>query len=427
VAIDIDATKAALQVFKDKSNECIKTFQETFPGTSVTVSTAKLTVLLRDVLGIELAACGDADLAPYDSYPAINALRTYRSLKKSVDYLSGMLLNERNGRVYTSMQQLNYAGFGRTASGKLSKKSTAKDGVNFQQCPNNIKGYPSIRKCFAVPENRSLIIADLSSAHARLAIEFSQDANGLDIYQSGKDIHLFTATGLANKQGYSWTYEEIAEIYAQGSSHPDYSTVKQLRTNAKPTLYQSINLAGAATIHSTALSQGIPMTLEDAKVASKVFKETYTDLVSYQYFLLGCSRLQSATIHHEGTNYGRIVSKCGRITHVKHLPDRFRSGTSPMAANVVSFAWTAVEATIMKLALAQIRYQGRLHPEWGMMIVNFTHDEINAECHESHAYEVSKCINDAMTNNLRKFTPSLAGCGDMGDIEDSICKSWNEK
>ena len=115
----------------------------------------------------------------------------YRALKKLLGtYVDALpkLINPRTGHIHTSFNQAV------TATGRLSSSDP-----NLQNIPVRGEDGKEIRKCFIPEEGCKFFSADYSQIELRVMAHLSQDANMLDAFREGYDIHAATAAKIYNK------------------------------------------------------------------------------------------------------------------------------------------------------------------------------------------------------------------------------------
>ena len=124
-------------------------------------------------------------------HPIVAHILDYRALKKLhgtyVDALP-KLINPRTGHIHTSFNQAV------TATGRLSSSDP-----NLQNIPVRGEDGKEIRKCFIPEEGCEFFSADYSQIELRVMAHLSQDANMLDAFREGYDIHAATAAKIYNK------------------------------------------------------------------------------------------------------------------------------------------------------------------------------------------------------------------------------------
>ena len=124
-------------------------------------------------------------------HPIVAHILDYRALKKLLGtYVDALpkLINPRTGHIHTSFNQAV------TATGRLSSSDP-----NLQNIPVRGEDGKEIRKCFIPDEGCEFFSADYSQIELRVMAHLSQDANMLDAFREGYDIHAATAAKIYNK------------------------------------------------------------------------------------------------------------------------------------------------------------------------------------------------------------------------------------
>ena len=124
-------------------------------------------------------------------HPIVAHILDYRALKKLLGtYVDALpkLINPRTGHIHTSFNQAV------TATGRLSSSDP-----NLQNIPVRGEDGKEIRKCFIPEEGCEFFSADYSQIELRVMAHLSQDANMLDAFREGYDIHSATAAKIYDK------------------------------------------------------------------------------------------------------------------------------------------------------------------------------------------------------------------------------------
>ena len=124
-------------------------------------------------------------------HPFVAHILDYRALKKLLGtYVDALpkLINPRTGHIHTSFNQAV------TVTGRLSSSNP-----NLQNIPIRGEDGKEIRKCFIPEEGCEFFSADYSQIELRVMAHLSQDANMLDAFREGYDIHAATAAKIYNK------------------------------------------------------------------------------------------------------------------------------------------------------------------------------------------------------------------------------------
>ena len=133
-------------------------------------------------------------------HPIVAHILDYRALKKLLGtYVDALpkLINPRTGHIHTSFNQAV------TATGRLSSSDP-----NLQNIPVRGEDGKEIRKCFIPEEGCEFFSADYSQIELRVMAHLSQDANMLDAFREGYDIHAATAAKIYDKHVSEVTRDE---------------------------------------------------------------------------------------------------------------------------------------------------------------------------------------------------------------------------
>ena len=124
-------------------------------------------------------------------HPIVAHILDYRALKKLLGtYVDALpkLINPRTGHIHTSFNQAV------TATGRLSSSDP-----NLQNIPVRGEDGKEIRKCFIPEEGCKFFSADYSQIELRVMAHLSKDANMLEAFREGYDIHAATAAKIYDK------------------------------------------------------------------------------------------------------------------------------------------------------------------------------------------------------------------------------------
>lgn len=422
--------KAALDAYMSaqKTEEAVF---NTYLPCKITASSPTLVAQFQDKLGITLISTADNELQSSQDHEAITALCNYRSLKKGVDYLKSLVGSESEDHVFTSFRQLTSTSFGRSTSARLADRT----GVNLQNCPKDFKdpallkhNLPSIRACFGVPEGRSLIISDLSAAHARIAAQATQDDVLLKVFLEDMDAHSIIAADLAQEEklGESWKPENIAK-WRKDKTNANYKKANTFRDAAKNCLYGGLNVQGKATLQATVAKIGIQMSLEACEVAIKGFRKLYPGIYAYQKRIHTEANKQ---LHKFGLacDFGSHYGLSGRRTFLAKWENKFRPGSYEVKiSDVCSFTWMSTEADIMKIAIAEVHEKFLNNPHWEARLCNLCHDELNAECNSTYELEVATVVCEAMDKAMAIYIKDLPVNEANATPVAAIARSWADK
>jgi hypothetical protein len=187
-----------------------------------------------------LPRVNDETLVPYDSetpgnkdaaperrriYRAVHAYLEHNSISTQLAYLLGFKAHYRRGHVRPKFFQIamgNKPGK-EQETGKGMGRASAYD-PNTTNSPNlqpahKAVGLPHPRSVVKPAAEHSLIVADLSNGHARIATQASLDPELIRIFSTGGDAHCNTAFGLLKLRGVDLTYEGLFALYTQAKKY----------------------------------------------------------------------------------------------------------------------------------------------------------------------------------------------------------------
>ncbi|MGL5077765.1 MAG: DNA polymerase, partial [Waterburya sp.] len=338
----------------------------------------------------------------------------------------GLLDNQRNGRVFTCYGSLTATSLGRSTSGKFTKSKLAYDGINLQNVPGKYDNSDEakenqIKKCFPVS-----VVADLSAAHSKIAVEVAKDTLSIEVELADGDIHLFTAATLEKMLGGSLTFDDMMLI-KRDKKHPKYDYVNGLRNLSKSTRYSSFNLGGSARLQQTLQKAGLSFTLEECKEAIKAWRINHKPIYDYQMRVIKEANKHNITFSDSPFTYGRTVNHIGSVLFMPKQVSQFSKDGKPevKAADCCSHKWMAVESHIMKSAMIRIQKTFDKNPQWGAKLVEMTHDEIGAECRPDYKLEVAKVVFHGMDDEMKRIVKSIPTTQDTA--EKCIVTSWADK
>ncbi len=324
--------------------------------------------LVLDLLrrnGIDVAGTSRRELLPYRENPLVVALTRYRRASKAISSFLRPIpgfLNPASGRLHPKYDQLT------AFSGRMSCSNP-----NIQQIPRE----KAFRECFTAPPGRRLVIADYSQIELRVVAEISADKRMLAAYRAGEDLHLLTASYIANK--------------------PAHLVSKQERQ-----AYKAVNLGliygmGAAGLQLSARqSYGVEMSMDDATLFRRRFFETYGGVARWH-----------RGIKEDGDGIGRTLS--GR---------RFAYSSGAGLPERSNLPVQGTSADIIKKALGILAEKVTA----GGVIVGVVHDEILLECPEADTEAASNLLKDAMEEAANTILPHVPTI-----VEPVVADSWAGK
>jgi DNA polymerase-1 len=253
----------------------------------------------------------------------------------------------RDGRVHTSFNQAV------AATGRLSSSDP-----NLQNIPIRTELGREIRKAFIADSGNVLLAADYSQVELRILAHISQDAELIETFQRGADIHRATASKMFN----------VAE---------DELTHDQRRAA------KTINFGVLYGMSAFRLSNELNIPTGQAKDFIDAYFARYPKIQEYLDRTL-----------EEARRSGKVTTLFGRVRYIPEIHNKsftVRGNAERMATNA-PIQGTA--ADILKLAM--IALDKRLDDSALMLLT--VHDEIVIEVPESRAADVAGIVKETMEN-----------------------------
>ncbi|HEV8433504.1 MAG TPA: DNA polymerase I, partial [Thermoanaerobaculia bacterium] len=257
-------------------------------------------------------------------------------------------LVDSRGRVHTSFNQAV------AATGRLSSSDP-----NLQNIPIRTELGRSIRKAFVADAGQVLLSADYSQVELRILAHISGDADLIETFRRGDDIHRATASKMFNIPPEQLTHDQ--------------------RRAAK-----TINFGVLYGMSAFRLSNELDIPTGQAKDFIDAYFARYPKIQEYLDRTLD-----------EARSTGKVTTLFGRVRYIPEIHNKsftVRGNAERMATNA-PIQGTA--ADILKLAM--IALDARLDTRVARMLLT-VHDEIVIEASESEAPEVAKIVKDTMEN-----------------------------
>lgn len=291
----------------------------------------------------------------------------YRQLQKLkstyVDALPTMV-NQKTGRVHTSYNQAV------AATGRLSSTNP-----NLQNIPIRTERGREVRKAF-IPrdENHTIISADYSQIELRIIAEISKDANMMDAFVKGIDIHTATA----------------ANVYGV----PVLEVDSTQRRNAK-----AVNFGIIYGQSAFGLSQnlGIPR-----KEAAEIIEN---------YFLQfpGIKQYMSDTMNFAREN-GYVTTLMGRRRYLRDINSANATVRGFAERNAINAPIQGSAADMIKIAMINIHRELKAQKLAARMTMQ-VHDELVFDVPNNEIEIVKPIIVENMRNAIKTEVPILVEIG----------------
>ena len=290
----------------------------------------------------------------------------HRGLKKLIGtYIDALpkLINPRTGHIHTSFNQTI------TATGRLSSSDP-----NLQNIPIRGEDGKEIRKAF-IPEPGCLFFsADYSQIELRVMAHLSKDANMIEVFREGKDLHAATA----------------ANIYKK----PIDEVTRDERTKSKRA---NFGIIYGITVFGLAERLDIPR--DEAKMLIDGYFETFPQVRDYMEKSKEVARQQ-----------GYVTTLFGRR---RYLPD-INSQNSVVRGfaerNAINAPIQGTAADIIKVAMIHIFQRFKAEKIKSKMILQ-VHDELNFSVFPEEKEKVEHIVIEEMQNAFQMAVPLVADSG----------------
>ncbi|MCD8043805.1 MAG: DNA polymerase I [Tannerellaceae bacterium] len=377
VKLDTTALKQSSDLLTAELNKLEKEIHE-MAGTEFNInSTRQVGEILFDRLKIESKAkktktgsystSEDVLEKLRSKHPVVDKLLQYRGLKKLLStYIDALpeLISPESGKVHTSFNQTV------TATGRLSSTNP-----NLQNIPIRDDLGREIRKAF-IPENEECLFfsADYSQIELRLMAHLSQDANMVEAFLSGEDIHAATAAKI-----YGIDVKEVT------------SDMRRKAKTANFGIIYGISIFG--------LAERLNVPRGEAKELIEGYFRTYPGVREYMDKSIQVAKEQG---------YVETLFKRKRF-----LPD-INSNNAVVRGyaerNAINAPLQGTAADIIKVAMSRIYQRFEAEKLKSKMILQ-VHDELNFNVYKDELEKVKQIVLEEMEGAIQLSVPLIADCG----------------
>jgi len=302
-------------------------------------------------------------------HPIIGKILDYRGLKKLLStYIDALpqLISPVTGKVHTSYNQTV------AVTGRLSSTNP-----NLQNIPIRDAQGKEIRKAFIPDEGCLFLSADYSQIELRIMAHLSGDANMLDAFIKGLDIHTATA----------------AKIY----KIPLSEVTTDMRRKAK-----TANFGIIYGISVFGLSDRLGIPRSEAKELIDGYFITYPDVKRYM----------DASIQ-RAKEMGYVETLLGRKRFLPDINSQNSIVRGFAERNAINAPIQGTAADIIKIAM--VRIQKHLEQEhFQAKMTMQVHDELNFSVPSNELESVRKIVVNEMEQAIQLRVPLIADCG-VGD------------
>lgn len=299
-------------------------------------------------------------------HPIIGKILDYRGLKKLLStYIDALpqLINQSTGKVHTSFNQTV------TSTGRLSSTNP-----NLQNIPIRDAQGKEIRKAFIPDDGCVFLSADYSQIELRIMAHLSGDANMLEAFNSGHDIHTATAAKIFKK-----ALDEVTT---------------DMRRKAK-----TANFGIIYGISTFGLADRLSIPRAEAKELIDGYFATYPDVKRY---------MDEAILKAKEAGYVETIF--GRKRFLADINSQNSIVRGYAERNAINAPIQGSAADIIKIAMVKIQNRlnrESLHTTMTMQV----HDELNFNVPASEVEIAKKIVVDEMESAIKLQVPLIADCG----------------
>ena len=296
----------------------------------------------------------------------VERILDYRGLKKLLStYIEALpeLINPRTGKIHTSFNQTI------TVTGRLSSSNP-----NLHNIPIRDDNGKEIRKAFIPEEGCMFFSADYSQIELRIMAHLSGDANMIESFNEGLDIHAATAAKIYKK--------DVSEV-----------------TKAERSKSKTANFGIIYGISVFGLAERMMVPRAEAKELIDGYFATFPSVKEYMNKSIEVAREKMYT----ETIFKR---RC-------YLPD-INSGNSVVRGyaerNAINAPIQGSAADIVKVAMINIYNRFEREGIRSKMILQ-VHDELNFSVYPDEKEKVEQIVIEEMENAYKMKVPLKADCG----------------
>ena len=305
-------------------------------------------------------------------HPIIQMILDYRQLRKLKNtYVDPLptLIDKVDGRIHTSYMQTV------AATGRLSSNNP-----NLQNIPIRSAKGREIRKSFVSRgEGFQLMAADYSQIELRIIAALSEDANMIEAFRSGQDIHAATAAKV-----FHVPLEEVT---------------RDQRSSAK-----AVNFGIIYGQSAFGLAQNLNISRKEAKEIIDSYFEQYPTIKSY---------MDDAVKKARENGYVETIMK--RRRYLKDINSANAVVRGFAERNAVNAPIQGSAADVIKLAMIGVHSAMEEANMKSKMLLQ-VHDELVFDVHESEKEQLKELVKHEMETAVEMIVPL--------DVEMEIADNW---
>lgn len=311
-------------------------------------------------------------LAP--KHEIVNEILIFRSLQKLkstyVDALP-LMINPKTGRIHTSYNQAV------ASTGRLSSNNP-----NLQNIPIKTEKGREVRKAFIPRDNNHLIVsADYSQIELRIIAEISKDANMMDAFINGIDIHTATA----------------AKVYGVDLADVDSTQ----RRNAK-----AVNFGIIYGQSAFGLSQNLNIPRKEAAEIIENYFVQYPGIKTYMASTMDFAR-----------ENGYVETLKGRRRYLRDINSANQTVRGFAERNAINAPIQGSAADMIKIAMINI-YREMNEQKLEAKMTMQVHDELVFDVPMNEVEKIKPIIENGMRNAIKMEVPIV--------VEIGTGKNWLE-
>ena len=296
----------------------------------------------------------------------VQKILDYREQKKLLStYVDALplLINQSTGRIHTSYNQTV------AVTGRLSSSNP-----NLQNIPIRTDSGRVIREAFVANEGCVFLSADYSQIELRIMAHLSQDANMLEAFRRGVDIHAATA----------------AKIY----NIPLEQVTSDMRRKAK-----TANFGIIYGISAFGLSERLGISRTEAKDLIEGYFAAYPSIKQYIDTSIAKAREQSY-----------VETLLGRKRFLPDIQSRNSVVRGFAERNAVNAPIQGTAADIIKIAMIRISHALKANQLKATMNMQ-VHDELNFSVPVEELEQVKRIVVYEMEHAMKLTVPLIVECG----------------
>ena len=306
-------------------------------------------------------------------HPIVEKILQHRGLKKLLStYIEALpkLINPTTGHIHTSFNQAV------TATGRLSSSNP-----NLQNIPIRDDDGKEIRRTFVPEPGHVFFSADYSQIELRIMAHLSGDANLVEAFREGNDIHAATAAKIFKKP-----LEEVT---------------KDERRKAK-----TANFGIIYGISAFGLAERMGVSRTEAKELIENYFLTYPAVKEYMDKSIDLAR-----------DRGYILTDFGRRRYLSDINSANSVVRGYAERNAINAPIQGTAADIIKIAMIRIADRMQRERVKSKMILQ-VHDELNFSVLPEELDTIRKIVVEEMEHAYTMQVPLVAECG--------VGKNWLE-